>query len=108
MSIDEISENAKMTAHRVLDGKDVSEGEMRFVTAGLLISVDKLSNTIIRLEGSLWSEDKLKAMMIEVADKHCKEVMFRCQQAHDMATGQDAAKKSATWVGRALRALIGG
>ena len=106
MSVDEISETAKMTAHRVLDGKDVSEGEMRFVTAGLLISVDKLSNNIVRLEGSLWSEDRLRSMMTEVAAAYCKETMFRCRQAHDMTSRENT--KTATWLGRLIRGIIGG
>lgn len=104
MSNEEISEQARMTAQRVLAGTDVSDGEMRFVTAGLLLSVDKLTHAIMRVESSMWSEERLRLLVKGEIELHCHEAMMRCQQ--DNAKKADG--QSATWVGRCLRALFGG
>ena len=101
MSEEQISTAARLNAERLMSGRAITEDEMRVIMAGLLLSVDRLTNAFNDMRQALWSEVKMREMIAEEVVKHCK-----AKQA-DGACSDTAQQRSATWVGRMLRSLFG-
>jgi hypothetical protein len=100
MSGGDMSSMARLTAERIMRGETISDGEMRMVVAGLLLSVEKLTDALVRVESGLWSEDRLKAIIAEQVEKHCAA---RSALLHPQVSSSD----SASWVGRLIRTVFG-
>ena len=98
MSDDQISIAARLNAERLMSGRMITEDEMRVIMAGLLLSVDRLTNALVSVEARLWSEARLREMIGEEVVKNCKARKEACP----VETG-----KSATWLGRFFRSVFG-
>ena len=97
MSEEEVGTMARLHAERLMRGEDVSEAEMRIVTAGLMLAVDELSHAVRGLKTQLWPEAILRQIIGEEVAKYCA------------ARGSPCAGSGggALWVGRVLRSLLG-
>ena len=96
MSEEQVSTMAKLYAERLMRGDTVSEAEMRVIIAGLMLSVDKLANAFADMQNVLWSEDKMRGMIVEEVEKHCA----------GKQSCPEKAERSATWVGRMIRSIF--
>ena len=86
---------AKLIAERLMRGEKISDGEMRMVIAGLMLSVDKITDVMVRVEGSLWTDARLREIIAEEIQAHCKGNAAKC------------AADTAGWWGRLLRGFLG-
>lgn len=101
MSDEQISAFARMNAERLMRGGKISDSEMCVIIAGLMLSVDKLANSFDELKQQLWSEEKMRKMISDEVDKHCKASIGGCQEK------VESSSKSASWIGRMLRSFAG-
>ena len=100
MSDEQISTAARLNAERLMSGRKITEDEMRVIMAGLLLSVDRLTNALVNMEARLWSEAHLREMIGEEITKNCKAHKEECP-------AEEASQRSATWFGRLFRSMFG-
>ena len=98
MSDDQISIAARLNAERLMSGRKITEDEMRVIMAGLLLSVDRLTNALVNVEGRLWSEEHLREIVGQEIEKSRKARKEACPAE---------VGKSATWLGRFFRSVFG-
>jgi hypothetical protein len=105
--IDALDTPAILHAKRLMSGDKVSEGEAHLIMAGLLLSVEKLSRTFERFERSLWSEDKLRAIIAGEVERHCAaRAAARSPCAVPDRVQAPPSGGVAAWIGRLLRGLL--
>lgn len=100
MSEEKISTMAKLYAERLMRGDHINEDEMRVITAGLMLSVDRLTNVMEDLKGALWSEEQLRTLIGTEIRTHCAAVRS------SMPTPIPPSVWPA-WLGRFFRACFG-
>ena len=98
MSDEHISTAARLNAERLMSGRRITDDEMRVIMAGLLLSVDRLTNALVNVEARLWSEARLRELVVQEIEKSRKAQKETCP-----AEGE----KSATWLGRFFRSVFG-
>lgn len=100
MSEEQISTAARLNAERLMSGRKITDDEMRVIMAGLLLSVDRLTNALVNMESRLWSETHLREIVGEEITKNCKVNKDACP-------AEEASQRSATWFGRFFRSMFG-
>lgn len=98
MSDEDVSTMAKLQAERLMRGENVTDSEMRIVTAGLMLAVDELARAVKGLKTQLWPEAKLRQIIGEEIEKHCAAKIKACSENSGF---------SATWIGRLVRSIAG-
>lgn len=99
MSGNSVDTMARLHAERLMRGDSVGEAEMRVIIAGLMLSVDRLTQAVDAFGGLLWSEEKLRVLIRDEVAAHCRA---------RYADGSGACRVSlAVWFGRLLRGLCG-
>ena len=81
-----------------MSGRMISDDEMRVIMAGLLLSVDRLTNALVNVEARLWSEGRLREIVGEEFEKRCQSKGGACREGES---------RSATWLGRLVRSALG-
>jgi hypothetical protein len=100
MSSEQIDELARIAAERVMKGGDVSEGELKFMIAGLILSVNKLTNALSEMNEKLWTQETLERIIQKQIEEHCKVSGSNCQDS------SDAVETIWTALGRILRRVF--
>ena len=102
MSEEKIDEIARLAAERVINGGDVSQGELKFMIAGLILSVNKLTNALSETNAKLWTQETLETIIDKRIQKKCES----CAKCDDGFESEDAVETIWSALGRILRKIF--